>query len=290
MQQYRVLLHHQNQTYDVSKNNGVITDHDDSDINKQTDDHTSCSNNDATIWYMLRHTRPVMWLSVSDLCALTWLSGVFLVRLAVCPARVAFFTDPLTVLEGAGTLLQWVPCLEPLLPVPKPTPDPDINTFLTILAVFKLTRLFPLLRMLRHYRSIRLMLIAIQDSRRELLFLVVILHMAAIFFGYALYLAEFRSNVAMVRDIPTAIWWGVITMTTVGYGDVYPTSPAGKYVGLACAVTGILIMALPVPIIAANFYRIHQTARIANLQKLTTAEELQAKTEATAPENISSMV
>lgn len=49
------------------------------------------------------------------------------------------------------------------------------------------------------------------------------------------------------------MWWAIITMTTVGYGDIHPSSVAGYIVGVFCALSGLLLLAMPVAIIASNF-------------------------------------
>ena len=73
------------------------------------------------------------------------------------------------------------------------------------------------------------------------------------FYSSAVYYAELHVAESTIHSIPDAFWWAIVTMTTVGYGDEVPAGTVGRLIGAACAVSGILTVAIPVPIIAGHF-------------------------------------
>lgn len=68
-----------------------------------------------------------------------------------------------------------------------------------------------------------------------------------------MYYLEHESQPKVFRSIPAALWWGVNTMTTVGYGDIYPVTQMGKILGSFVAICGISLFALPAGILASGF-------------------------------------
>jgi len=82
---------------------------------------------------------------------------------------------------------------------------------------------------------------------------IVTLCTCVMFYSSAIYYAELEVAGSTIHSIPDAFWWAIVTMTTVGYGDEVPAGTVGRLIGAACAVSGILTVAMSVPIVAGHF-------------------------------------
>ena len=80
-----------------------------------------------------------------------------------------------------------------------------------------------------------------------------ILFIVLIFASSLMYYAESEAQPELFSSIPSSMWWGVITLTTIGYGDVYPVTTAGKVIGAGVAILGIAVYAIPTGIMASAF-------------------------------------
>ncbi|KAG6931493.1 potassium voltage-gated channel subfamily D member 3, partial [Chelydra serpentina] len=102
----------------------------------------------------------------------------------------------------------------------------------------------------------------LKSCASELGFLLFSLTMAIIIFATVMFYAEKGSSASKFTSIPASFWYTIVTMTTLGYGDMVPKTIAGKIFGSICSLSGVLVIALPVPVIVSNFSRIyHQNQR-----------------------------
>jgi voltage-gated potassium channel len=116
-----------------------------------------------------------------------------------------------------------------------------------------LTGMLPFLKLVRYSPALRSLLSAIYAERRALFGCVVILTGAVLLFACLLYAIEHKVQPDRFGTVPQAMWWAIVTLGTVGYGDVVPVTVAGKLVTTFAIVVGFAMIALPVAIISAAF-------------------------------------
>ena len=113
--------------------------------------------------------------------------------------------------------------------------------------------MLPFLKLVRYSPAMRSLLSALHAERRTLFGCVVILAGAVLLFASLLYAIEHNVQPDKFGTIPQAMWWAIVTLGTVGYGDVVPVTPLGKTVSVFAIVVGFAMIALPVAIISTAF-------------------------------------
>ena len=113
--------------------------------------------------------------------------------------------------------------------------------------------MLPFLKLVRYSPALRSLLAVLHAERRTLFGCVVILTGAVLLFASLLYGIEHDVQPEKFGTIPQAMWWAIVTLGTVGYGDVVPVTPLGKVVTVFAIVVGFAMIALPVAIISTAF-------------------------------------
>lgn len=160
--------------------------------------------------------------------------------------RVKFVFTPMALID----LLAIAPGLITLL---------ELN--LSSLRLFRVLRILRLLKLGRYSTAVRVLGRVVRQTREQLLVTLTLAILLMLVAASAMYLVEHHAQPEVFSSIPATMWWAIATLTTVGYGDVYPITPMGKFLGSVIALLGIGLFALPTGILGAAFVDEIETKR-----------------------------
>ncbi|XP_056681560.1 potassium voltage-gated channel subfamily C member 3 isoform X1 [Monodelphis domestica] len=192
---------------------------------------------------------------VEGVCVV-WFTFEFLMRVTFCPDKVEFLKSSLNIIDCVAILPFY---LEVGLSGLSSKAAKDVLGFLRVVRFVRILRIF---KLTRHFVGLRVLGHTLRASTNEFLLLIIFLALGVLIFATMIYYAErigadpddiLGSNHTYFKNIPIGFWWAVVTMTTLGYGDMYPKTWSGMLVGALCALAGVLTIAMPVPVIVNNF-------------------------------------
>ena len=184
----------------------------------------------------------IEWVSLvvftAEYLARVWVAPEHAPNLSLHPlrARLNFVLSPAGLVDLFAVFPFWIAMAVPV----------DLRFVL----VFRVIRF---LKLARYSPAMRSLIEALYNERRALFGCVVILVGATLVAASLMHLAERHAQPDKFGTIPDAMWWAIVTLGTVGYGDVVPVTPAGKLIAAVTIFGGLVMVALPVGIIATAF-------------------------------------
>jgi voltage-gated potassium channel len=152
--------------------------------------------------------------------------------------NLRFATTPLAIID----LLAILPFYLPFVGI-------DLR-FIRALRIFRLFRIF---KIARYLRALDLIKDVVKSKREELIISLVFTLFLLLISSTVMYYVEHDAQPEHFSSIPQTMWWGIATLTTVGYGDLFPITAIGKILGGIIAIIGIGLFALPTGILASGF-------------------------------------
>jgi voltage-gated potassium channel Kch len=209
---------------------------------------------------------------IIETACIVWFFFELFVRFLVCPSKSDFFHNLMNIIDIVSIIPYFVTVVTEVVSTPQE--HASANMSLAILRIIRLVRVFRIFKLSRHSKGLQILGQTLKASMRELGLLIFFLFIGVILFSSAIYFAEVDEPNTQFVSIPEGFWWAVVTMTTVGYGDMCPITMGGKMVGTLCAIAGVLTIALPVPVIVSNFnYFYHRETEAEDKLPMTTAVE-----------------
>ena len=183
-----------------------------------------------------------------EAACVSWFTIEYLWRLFVSPDKWRFLINGLNIVDLVAILPFYISF----------GLSSDNASQLTIVRILRLSRVSRLFKVSRHSSGLQDMITCIGASKAELALFFLITIVATILFASAIFYAEKDEPGTPFISIPASFWWAIVTMTTVGYGDLVPTTVVGRCIGAVCASLGVVLLAIPAGIFISEFMTLHE--------------------------------
>lgn len=182
-----------------------------------------------------------------------WFTAECIVRFIVSKNKCEFVKRPLNIIDLLAITPYYISVLMTLFT----GENSQLQRAGVTLRVLRMMRIFWVIKLARHFIGLQTLGLTLKRCYREMVMLLVFICVAMAIFGALSQLLEHGLDLETKNEdyssIPAACWWVIISMTTVGYGDMYPISVPGRILGGVCVVSGIVLLALPITFIYHSF-------------------------------------
>ncbi|EFO86533.1 hypothetical protein CRE_04670 [Caenorhabditis remanei] len=205
------------------------------------------------VWFTVEYSR----FQVHKIVCLFWSLGL---KMLVSAERKRTFRQLLNIID----LLAILPfIIEMLLLIFGISTEQlrDLKGAFLVIRILRVLRVIRVLKLGRYSSGLQMFGKTLKASFRQLGMMAMVVMTGVIFFSTLVYFLEKDEPGSKFHSIPAACWWCIVTMTTVGYGDLTPITVPGKLVATGAIACGVLVLALPITIIVDNFMKVAETER-----------------------------
>ncbi|KAK5615142.1 Potassium voltage-gated channel subfamily G member 3 [Crenichthys baileyi] len=191
-----------------------------------------------------------------------WFTAECVVRFLVSQDKCEFVRRPLNIID----LLAIMPYYVSVAMTKLTGENLQLQRAGVMLRVLRMMRIFWVIKLARHFLGLQTLGLTLRRCYREMVMLLVFICVAMAIFSALAQLLEHGLDLEGgnqdYASIPAACWWVIISMTTVGYGDMYPVTVAGRVLGGLCVVSGIVLLALPITFIYHSFVQCYHELKV----------------------------
>ncbi|KAM4729669.1 voltage-gated potassium channel regulatory subunit KCNG3-like [Anableps anableps] len=191
-----------------------------------------------------------------------WFTAECLVRFLVSQDKCEFVRRPLNIIDLLAILPYYVSVTMTMLT----GENSQLQRAGVMLRVLRMMRIFWVIKLARHFLGLQTLGLTLRRCYREMVMLLVFVCVAMAIFSALAQLLEHGLDLEAgnqdYASIPAACWWVIISMTTVGYGDMCPVTVAGRVLGGVCVVSGIVLLALPITFIYHSFVQCYHELKV----------------------------
>ncbi|XP_068597075.1 potassium voltage-gated channel subfamily G member 3 [Brachionichthys hirsutus] len=191
-----------------------------------------------------------------------WFTAECVVRFLVSRDKCAFVRRPLNIIDLLAISPYYVSVAVAMLT----GENSQLQRAGVTLRILRIMRIFWVIKLARHFLGLQTLGLTLRRCYREMMMLLIFICVAMAIFSALAQLLEHGLDVENgnqdYASIPAACWWVIISMTTVGYGDMYPVTVAGRMLGAICVVSGIVLLALPITFIYHSFVQCYHELKV----------------------------